>query len=89
MNRSHVDPVTFLMTQLAANFAPLGEESRLSAISELMQFNRLPHERIDALLTRFMALRHRAAMGATGMVMSWEGYSWLLLKACGGTNNSC
>ena len=83
INGQPVDPVTFLLTQLAQQFAPLGEEARLRAISELMQFHRNPNEQIDSMLSRFMTLRYRAAQGGQGMAMSWEGYSWLLLKACG------
>ena len=33
------------------------------------------------MLTRFATLRFRAAQGGNGVTMSWEGYSWLLLKA--------
>ena len=36
------DPVTFLLTHLAQNFAPLGEESRLRYVSDLMNFDRKP-----------------------------------------------
>ena len=83
INGQPVDPVTFLLTHLAQQFAPLGEEARLRAISELMQFHRNPGEQIDSMLSRFMTLRFRAGQGGQGMAMSWEGYSWLLLKACG------
>jgi hypothetical protein len=82
-----VDPVTFLLTHLATSFAPLGEEARLAAISELMQFHRQPGEQIDGMLSRFMTLRHRAAQGGAGMIVSWEGYNWLLLRACGVNQN--
>ena len=34
------DAVTYLLANLAQNFAPLGEEQRLNAMSELMTFNR-------------------------------------------------
>ena len=43
-------------------------------------------ETIDALLARFMSLRFRAQQGGGG-VMSWEMYSWLLLRACGCSQN--
>ena len=82
INGVHVDPVTYLLSHLAAQYAPLGEESRLQAISELMQFTRQDGERIDALLARFLTLRVRATQGGAGMAMSWEGYSWLLTRAC-------
>ena len=79
----HLDPVTLIITTLATNFAPMGEESRLEAIRELFQFCRQSGESIDALCTRFQSIRHRASMGGTGAQMSWECYSWLLLQACG------
>ena len=78
-----LDPVTFLLTQLAAHYAPFGEEQRVSGMTELMSFHRAPNERTDALVARFRTLRWRAAQGGAGMLMNWEGYSWLLLRACG------
>ena len=77
-----VDPMTFLISHLAAHFAPLGEESRLTAMTELMQFQRNPGEAIDALLTRFMGVQHRAQQGAN-VVPNIEMNTWLLLRACG------
>ena len=84
---NQVDPVTFLLSHLSMNFAPLGEEQRLSAVTELMHFARQRGESIDALLSRFMTLRFRAAQGQAGVTMSWEGYSWLVLRACGVSTN--
>lgn len=52
-----------------------------------MQFNRLPHESIDAVLSRLMSLGHLAMQQGGGMTMSWESYSWLLLRACGVNQN--
>ena len=82
-----VDSVTYLLANLAQNFAPLGEEQRLQAMTELMTFNRVPGESIDALLSRYMTLRFRASQGGVGMQMSWEGYAWLILRACQCNNN--
>jgi len=82
VNGQQVDPVTFLLSHLAQHFAPLGEESRLTALTELMNFHRNGHESIDSLLSRFQTLRFRATQGGNGMTMNWEGYTWLLLKAC-------
>ena len=79
---AQADPVTFLLAQLAHHFAPLGEESRLQAMTELMSFHRTSGEAIDAMLSRFMTLRYRASSNGVGMAMSYEGYSWLLLRAC-------
>ena len=83
INRVALDPVTYLTTQLATPFAPLGEAVRLSAMSELMSFHRQAHETIDTLLSCFLALRHRVKHVGAGLVRTWEGYSWLLLRACG------
>ena len=33
-----LSPVTFLLTQLAAHYAPFGEEQRITAMTELMSF---------------------------------------------------
>ena len=82
-NGQHMDGVTFLLANLAQNFAPLGEEQRLQAVSELMNFHRNPGESIDTLLSRFIALKYRAEQGGAGMTMSVEGYSWLVVRACG------
>lgn len=79
--------MTYLLGQLAIHFAPLGEEARMAAMSELMQFQRHPHETIGALLSRFMSLRHRSTQQGVGMTMNWEGESWLLVRACGVNRN--
>ena len=70
-----LDPVTFLLTQLAAHYAPFGEEQRVSGMTDLMSFHRQPNERTDALVARYRTLRWRAAQGGGGMLMSWEGCS--------------
>ena len=82
VNGVQTGPVTFLLSHLAQHFAPLGEESRLTALSELMNFHRIGGESIDALQARFRTLRFRAQQGGQGLTMSWEGYAWQLLKAC-------
>lgn len=56
-------------------------------MNELMQFQRHPHDTIGALLSRFMSLRHRSAQQGGGRTMNWEGYSWLLLRACSVNSN--
>ena len=80
INGQHVNAVTFLLTQLAASYAPLGEEQRLQAMGDLMQFRRLPNESIDQLVVRFRVVRWRAQQSGN-MAMSIEGLSWLLLCA--------
>ena len=83
MQGVHQDPVTYLLSQLAADFAPLGKEARLAAMKELMSFTKLSRETIDAIISRFRIIRWRAAQGNAGIQISWEGYSWILLKAIG------
>ena len=79
----HQDPVNYLLYQLAQSFAPLGEEARMQAMRELMSFHRERNETIDAILNRFRFTRWRASMGNAGIQMSWEGYTWILLRAIG------
>ena len=79
----NLDPVTFLQTQYAAHYDPFGEEQRVSSMQELMSSHRLHNERTDAMIARYRAVRWRAAQGDAGLLLNWEGYSWLLLRACG------
>ena len=79
---TQVDPLTYVVTHLAERFAVLGEESRLAAMTELMTFSRRQGETIDQLLSRFDLVRQRAQdLGGFGLTP--EGFSWLLLRACG------
>ena len=50
---------------------------------ELMSFHRLHNERTDAMIASYQTLRWRAAEGGAGLLFTWEGYSWLFLRACG------
>jgi len=79
----HQDPVNYLLYMLAQSFAPLGEEARMQAMRELLVFHRERNESIDAILNRFRRTRWRAAMGNAGIQMSWEGYTWILLRSIG------
>ena len=79
----HVDPLTYLLANLAQLYAPLGEEQRMMAMSELFHFKRNHNENIDQLIARYRLLRLKAAQGQVGLTMSWEGYSWMLLRATG------
>ena len=83
----HADPVTFLLTQLAAHFAPFGEEQRIEGMTELMSFRRQQGENTDAMVARFRTIRWRAAQGGAGMLLNWEGYSYLFLRATGVSPN--
>ena len=57
-------------------------------MSETMSFHRQGNETTDALIQRFKMLKWRAAQGNAGINMTWEGYSWLLLKAVGLNQNT-
>lgn len=81
INGVNVDPMTFLMHALSERYAQLGEETRLSAITELMNFARHGRERVDDLITRFDRIRQRANQEGQ-MTMSVQGLSWILLRAC-------
>ena len=61
-NGVHVDPVTYILAGLHARFSPLEEESRLSAMTEMMAFARKPGESINAVLSRYEIVRQRAAL---------------------------
>ncbi len=82
LNGAQVDPVTLLVTTLQQKFAPLSEESRLSAMTDFITFRREPNERINELLTRYDVARERAAHEAN-YVMTWEGYTITLLRVVG------
>ena len=82
INGNPVPPMTYLMHSLAERWGQLGEEERTQAVQQLMSFNRRSGERIDDLLTRFDIIRNRAQQ--TGqLAMGFEGYSFLLLRAVG------
>jgi hypothetical protein len=81
LNGNRVDGMTYIMNLLGERYGQLGEESRLRAIKDLMEFDRKPQERIDDLITRFEVTRQRAAEGGN-MVMSVEGLTYKLLRAC-------
>ena len=52
-NGVQMDPVTYLLAGIHARFAALEEESRLSCMTEMLAFQRKPHENINALLARY------------------------------------
>jgi hypothetical protein len=82
INGQMTDPLTFLMHALSERFAALGDEIRLTSITELFGFSRShPGERVDELLVRFDVARQKAQ--EYGMLtLSPSGLAWLLLKAC-------
>ena len=60
----------------------LEEESRLTAMTEMLAFARRHGEGIDARLARYEIVRQRAAVEGQ-FVMSIEGCSLQILRACG------
>ena len=67
-------------------FAPLAEETRLSALTSFMSFRRHPNERINELLTRFETVSQTAYQEAN-FTMNFEGLSYILLKTVGVTEH--
>ena len=59
INGVQVDSMTFLMHKLTESYSQLGEETRLSAFTELMSSERDGREPIDQLITRFDIVRHK------------------------------
>ena len=55
-----VDPVTFLLGNLHQRYSALEEESRLTAMTEMLAFQRRPGENINSLLARYDTARQRA-----------------------------
>ena len=82
INGVQVDLVTYLLAGLHTRFAALEEESRLSCMTEMLAFARKPGENINAVLARYETVRTRAAIEGQ-FVMSAEGCSLQLLRACG------
>ena len=82
LNGQQVDPVTYLLGGLHAKFSALEEESRLTAMTEMLAFARKPGEHINQLLARYDTVRHRAAVEGQ-FVMSIEGCALQLCRAIG------
>ena len=81
-----LDPLSYLVVGLHARFAPLGEETRLQAMTELLSFGRRSGEGINQVLTRYEIVRQRAHSEGF-FVMSTEGCALQLLRACGVSTN--
>ena len=76
-----LDPVSYIMAGLQSRFAQLDDETRLAAMTEMLAFQRLPNEGINAILMRYEICRTRAA-NEGNFVMSMEGCALQLLRAC-------
>ena len=81
LNGVAVDAVTYLLGSLHARFSALEEESRLTAMTEMLAFARRHGEGINELLARYDVVRQRAALEGQ-FVMSTEGCALQLLRAC-------
>ena len=86
INGVQVDALTWVMHELAVRYARLSEEVRISSLSELFEFRAHAGEKIDMLLDRFDTVRARAAEQGR-LTVSWEGLSWILVKAVGISDN--
>ena len=75
-----VDALTFLVRTLAERYAPLGEETRLRAMTDLFNFDRRHGESVDDLLTRFDVTRKFATQEG-GVGVNVQALNWFLLKA--------
>ena len=67
---------------LHARFAPLDEETRLQAMTDLLSFGRRNSEGINQVLTRYGIVRQRARTEGL-FAMSTEGCAFQLLRARG------
>ena len=81
-NGAMLDTVSFLLSALHARFMALEEESRLTAMTEMLAFARRPGESINSLLARYDAVRNRAATEGQ-FVMSVEGCALQILRSVG------
>ena len=85
VNGVQVDPVTMLFHGLQERFGPLGEETRMTAMVELMTFDRRHGERINEVASRFEVTRAVASRDA-GFTMNTEAVAMTFLRAVGITD---
>ena len=81
VNGRQLDPVSHILMLLHHRFAQQDLVTRMSAMSEMLNFRRLHNEAIGSTLTRFEVVRGRAASEGQ-FVMNLEGYSVMLMKEC-------
>lgn len=74
-------PIAIIMRGLARKFAPLDNETNISAIAALMRYSVIPGKGIDEALARFDSVLHSAT--EQGMAMGSPGTAWLLLTGLG------
>ena len=78
----HISGLMVLVRTLARRYSPLEGEASTRAVSDFLNFARMPGESVDAFLVRFDILRNRAHMRA-GLGVNHQGLAWLLLRAVG------
>ena len=78
--QQHLTGLMVLVQHLARRYAPMEQEASTKAISELLNFIRMPGESMDELLVRFDILRTRAAVRG-GLGINMQGLSWMLLRS--------
>ena len=76
------DPVGYIIAGLRSRFGQLDEETRMSAMNEMLAFARRPGENINMILSRYDLVRGRARNEGQ-FVMAVEGCAMQLLRACG------
>ena len=76
----HITGLMVLVRTLIQRYAPLENEVSTRAVSEFLQFARIPGETVDSLLVRFDVLRNRAAQRG-GLGLNATGLSWILFRA--------
>ena len=81
VNGTQLDPVSHILLMLHHRFAQQDLVTRMSAMSEMLNFKRLHNEAIGSTLTRFEVARGRAASEGQ-FVMNIEGYAVMLMKEC-------
>ena len=56
-----LDLVTHLLQASHTRFSNLAEQGRLTSMTEMLAFQRRPHETINSLIARYETVRQRAA----------------------------
>ena len=80
VNGNQVTGLMMLVQTLARRYLPLEQEQSTRAISDFMNFDRIPGESVDALLVRFDVLRARAQQRG-GFGINHGGLTWILLRS--------
>ena len=75
----HVSGLLLLCRTLARHYAPMETELQTRSMAELVGFSRLNGENMDAALTRFEVLKHRAIQRG-GFAMNAATMSYILLN---------